>query len=187
MWGWWWVPCLSCCDLCLTGRLCKASAGNSITLGGQIPSRHSSASASKRQYQIPEISIRQWPRDLQNVSQEPKETGTIFGPGHLLQRIGANVFLKNSTSGRTFKANSAWGTESKCQMAASLACALGNGVLNRFWKHPHLLSMKLKKSPWGCSTTGERGRDTLRTIPEQGVLVLSSHFSFFSDLVPLVD
>lgn len=101
----------------------------------QIPSRHSSASASKRQNQIPEISIRQCPQDLQYVSQEPKETGTIFGPGHLLQSIGANVFLKNSTSGRTFKANSAWGTESKCQMAASLVCAQQVLKASKFTKH----------------------------------------------------
>lgn len=156
-------------------------------LGGQTPSRHSSASASKRQYQIPEISIRQCPQGLQNVSQEPKETGTILGSGQLLQRIGANVILKNSTTGRTFKANSTWGIESKCQMAASLLCALGNVVLNRFWEHPNLRSMKHKKGLWGYSTTGELGRDTLSTILEQGELVLSSHFRFFSDLVSLVD
>lgn len=163
-----YTACLSCCDLCLTGRLCQVSAANSITQGGQIPSRHSSASASKRQYQIPEISIRQCPQDLQNVSEEPKPTGTTFGSGQLLQRIGANIFLKNSTTGRTSKANSTWGIENKCQMVASLLCTLGNVVLNRFWKHPNLLSMKLKKSLWGCSTTGELGRDTLSTTPEKG-------------------
>lgn len=98
--------------------------------GRQVPRRHSAASASRRCYQIAEVSIRQRLQALRSGLHAPRETWTISGFGHLLQRFCANVFSRSSSTGRTYKNNSTWGMENKCQMAASLSCAPRKLALN---------------------------------------------------------
>lgn len=63
-------------------------------LDRQTPSRHSSASTSKRWYQIPEISIRQCLQALRNGLQALRETGTISGSGQVITENLCQCFLK---------------------------------------------------------------------------------------------
>lgn len=148
--------------ICATA-ICELQADSTKPLQATVSPRLADpqqALFSKRRYQIPEISTRQSLQAPRNGLQVPKETRTISGSGQLLQSICANVFWRNSTTGRICKNNCIWGIKSKCQMAASLSCTPGNIVFNGSWKHPRSLSIQLKKSLWGCITT-ELGRDPL--------------------------